>query len=162
MDSILQHAYRDGRLEEVAPRHLGAEDGNTVIAKSIRLSDFLRNLQISNYILSLIRVSSFPYNLINFPLLNFGQIIVLCIMLADLNPLEIFTESSSITTMEMKKIACATIIAAAATMSAVSATASGPSQAPAPAPVSGAFAALPAVGSLIGASLLSFFALYMH
>ena len=32
----LQHAYRDGRLEEVALRHLGAEDGQTVIAKNIR------------------------------------------------------------------------------------------------------------------------------
>lgn len=32
----LQHAYRDGCLEEVALRHLGAEDGNTVIAKNIR------------------------------------------------------------------------------------------------------------------------------
>ncbi|GER32378.1 zinc finger (CCCH-type/C3HC4-type RING finger)family protein [Striga asiatica] len=41
-----KHAYRDGRLEEVVLRHLGAEDGNTVIAKDIRLSDFLRNLQI--------------------------------------------------------------------------------------------------------------------
>ncbi|KAG8391265.1 hypothetical protein BUALT_Bualt01G0170100 [Buddleja alternifolia] len=40
------HAYRDGRLEEVVIRHLGAEDGNTVIAKDIRLSDFLSNLQI--------------------------------------------------------------------------------------------------------------------
>ncbi|MBA0645122.1 hypothetical protein Goklo_013253, partial [Gossypium klotzschianum] len=29
------HAYRDGRLEEVALRHLGAEDGHTVIAKNI-------------------------------------------------------------------------------------------------------------------------------
>ncbi|KAL2478505.1 E3 ubiquitin-protein ligase [Forsythia ovata] len=41
-----KHAYRDGRLEEVVIRHLGAEDGNTVIAKNIRLSDFLSNLQI--------------------------------------------------------------------------------------------------------------------
>ncbi|KAL6575517.1 hypothetical protein OROHE_000894 [Orobanche hederae] len=41
-----KHAYRDGRLEEVVLRHLGAEDGNTVIAKDIRLSDFLSNLQI--------------------------------------------------------------------------------------------------------------------
>ncbi|KAF5938329.1 hypothetical protein HYC85_022588 [Camellia sinensis] len=30
------HAYRDGRLEEVVLRHLGAEDGHTVIAKNIR------------------------------------------------------------------------------------------------------------------------------
>ncbi|XP_044492855.1 putative RING-type E3 ubiquitin transferase C3H69 isoform X2 [Mangifera indica] len=41
-----KHAYRDGRLEEVVLRHLGAEDGNTVIAKDSRLSDFLRNLHI--------------------------------------------------------------------------------------------------------------------
>lgn len=33
----LQHAYRDGRLEEVVLRHLGNEDGQTVIAKHIRL-----------------------------------------------------------------------------------------------------------------------------
>lgn len=32
----LQHAYRDGRLEEVVLRHLGNEDGQTVIAKHIR------------------------------------------------------------------------------------------------------------------------------
>ncbi|KAL5719706.1 RING-type E3 ubiquitin transferase [Ranunculus cassubicifolius] len=41
-----KHAYRDGRLEEVSLRHLGAEDGNTVIAKDIRLSDFLSNLRL--------------------------------------------------------------------------------------------------------------------
>ncbi|XP_022896584.1 putative RING-type E3 ubiquitin transferase C3H69 isoform X2 [Olea europaea var. sylvestris] len=41
-----KHAYCDGRLEEVVLRHLGAEDGNTVIAKSVRLSDFLSNIQI--------------------------------------------------------------------------------------------------------------------
>ncbi|XP_047336377.1 putative RING-type E3 ubiquitin transferase C3H69 [Impatiens glandulifera] len=41
-----RHAYRDGRLEEVALRHLGDEDGYTVIAKNIRLSDFLSNLNI--------------------------------------------------------------------------------------------------------------------
>lgn len=37
---LLQHAYRDGRLEEVDLRHLGAEDGNTVIAKDIRLTTY--------------------------------------------------------------------------------------------------------------------------
>ncbi|KAI6668888.1 hypothetical protein NL676_003773 [Syzygium grande] len=42
-----KHAYRDGRLEEVVLRHLGAEDGQTVIAKDIRLSDFLGDLRIS-------------------------------------------------------------------------------------------------------------------
>lgn len=36
INSMLQHAYRDGRHEEVVLRHLGAEDGNTVIAKDIR------------------------------------------------------------------------------------------------------------------------------
>lgn len=41
-----KHAYRDGRLEEVVLRHLGAEDGDTVIAKDIRLSDFLSRLSI--------------------------------------------------------------------------------------------------------------------
>ncbi|XP_050210333.1 putative RING-type E3 ubiquitin transferase C3H69 isoform X2 [Mercurialis annua] len=41
-----KHAFRDGRLEEVALRHLGDEDGQTVIAKDIRLSDFLGSLQI--------------------------------------------------------------------------------------------------------------------
>ncbi|KAJ6984851.1 RING-type E3 ubiquitin transferase C3H69 [Populus alba x Populus x berolinensis] len=41
-----KHAYRDGRLEEVVLRHLGAEDGQGVIAKNIRLSDFLGSLQI--------------------------------------------------------------------------------------------------------------------
>ncbi|KAL0397554.1 UNVERIFIED_CONTAM: putative RING-type E3 ubiquitin transferase C3H69 [Sesamum calycinum] len=30
-----KHAYRDGRPEEVVLRHLGAEDGNTVIAKNM-------------------------------------------------------------------------------------------------------------------------------
>lgn len=32
----LQHAHRDGRLEEIALRHIGNEDGLTVIAKNIR------------------------------------------------------------------------------------------------------------------------------
>ncbi|KAK6162954.1 hypothetical protein DH2020_002795 [Rehmannia glutinosa] len=36
LDVNSAHAYRDGRLEEVVLRHLGAEDGNTVIAKDIR------------------------------------------------------------------------------------------------------------------------------
>lgn len=34
----LQHAYRDGQLEEVALRHLRAEDGRTIITKNIRYS----------------------------------------------------------------------------------------------------------------------------
>ncbi|GMH04417.1 hypothetical protein Nepgr_006256 [Nepenthes gracilis] len=41
-----KHAYRDGRLEEVVLRHLGAADGKTVIVKDIRLSDFLNSLRI--------------------------------------------------------------------------------------------------------------------
>uniref|UniRef100_A0A7N2N7J6 C3H1-type domain-containing protein n=1 Tax=Quercus lobata TaxID=97700 RepID=A0A7N2N7J6_QUELO len=32
----VMHAYQDGRLEEVVLRHLGSEDGETVIAKNIR------------------------------------------------------------------------------------------------------------------------------
>ncbi|KAM7470306.1 hypothetical protein LguiA_008489 [Lonicera macranthoides] len=59
--------------------------------------------------------------------------------------------------MEMKKIACAALVAAAS-MSAVLAQ----TEAPAPAPASDATAALPALGSLVGASLLSIVALYMH
>lgn len=42
-----KHAYRDGRLEEVVLRHLGAADGETVIVKNIRLSDFLSDMHIS-------------------------------------------------------------------------------------------------------------------
>ncbi|KAK9682995.1 hypothetical protein RND81_10G111400 [Saponaria officinalis] len=42
-----KHSYPDGTLEEVILRHLDAADGETVIAKEIRLSEFLRNLQIS-------------------------------------------------------------------------------------------------------------------
>ncbi|KAK4787721.1 hypothetical protein SAY86_011554 [Trapa natans] len=41
-----KHAYRDGRMEEVVLRHLSAEDGQTVIAKHIRLSDFLSDLHL--------------------------------------------------------------------------------------------------------------------
>jgi E3 ubiquitin-protein ligase makorin len=39
-----KHAYKDGRREEVKLRHLGAADGSTVIAKDVRLSDFLGRL----------------------------------------------------------------------------------------------------------------------
>ncbi|GKB16333.1 putative acyl-CoA dehydrogenase IBR3 [Tanacetum coccineum] len=42
-----QHAYRDGRLEETVLRHLRAEDGQTVIAKDTRLSDFINRMRIS-------------------------------------------------------------------------------------------------------------------
>nr|GMD93614.1 Succinate-semialdehyde dehydrogenase mitochondrial [Ipomoea batatas] len=66
--------------------------------------------------------------------------------------------------MEMKKIACAALVAAAASMSVAMATdaASTPAAASAPSPASDAVAALPAIGSLVGASLVSFFAIYMH
>ncbi|XP_024375821.1 E3 ubiquitin-protein ligase makorin isoform X1 [Physcomitrium patens] len=37
-----KHAFKDGTLEEVKLRHLGAADGNTVIVKNVRLSDFLK------------------------------------------------------------------------------------------------------------------------
>jgi hypothetical protein len=32
----LQHAFKDGTLEEVRLRHLGAADGSTVIVKNVR------------------------------------------------------------------------------------------------------------------------------
>ncbi|KAH6558241.1 hypothetical protein KP509_1Z072400 [Ceratopteris richardii] len=41
-----KHAYRDGTTEEIRLRHLGAADGNTVIAKDVRLSDFLGRLHL--------------------------------------------------------------------------------------------------------------------
>ncbi|KAM7474550.1 hypothetical protein LguiB_021793 [Lonicera macranthoides] len=59
--------------------------------------------------------------------------------------------------MEMKKIACAALVAAASMSAAVAHV-----EAPAPAPASDATVALPVIGSLVGASLLSVFALYMH
>ncbi|XP_024518066.1 E3 ubiquitin-protein ligase makorin [Selaginella moellendorffii] len=40
-----RHAYGDGTKEEVKLRHLGTAEGTTVIAKNIRLSDFLTNLK---------------------------------------------------------------------------------------------------------------------
>ncbi|XP_030962086.1 arabinogalactan protein 23-like [Quercus lobata] len=72
--------------------------------------------------------------------------------------------------MEMKKIACAVLLAAAS-LSAVladhhhhtSSPAPAPAQAaPAPGPSSGASAGLPVVGPLVGASLVSFVAYYLH
>ncbi|KAJ8459139.1 hypothetical protein OPV22_032065 [Ensete ventricosum] len=59
-------------------------------------------------------------------------------------------------TMEMKKIACAVLVAAA------SATAAFAAEAPAPSPASDSFAVAPAVGAVLGASLLSFFAFYLQ
>ncbi|XP_057856240.1 E3 ubiquitin-protein ligase makorin isoform X2 [Cryptomeria japonica] len=41
-----KHAHKDGRLEEVKLRHLGTADGSTVIAKNVRLSEFLGELNI--------------------------------------------------------------------------------------------------------------------
>ncbi|KZV47243.1 hypothetical protein F511_07666 [Dorcoceras hygrometricum] len=64
--------------------------------------------------------------------------------------------------MDMKKIACLAIIAAAAA-SICTAKEESHIAAAAPAPSvlhSGAIAALPMVGSLVGASLLSLFALF--
>ncbi|KAJ9174472.1 hypothetical protein P3X46_013110 [Hevea brasiliensis] len=60
--------------------------------------------------------------------------------------------------MEMKKVACA-ILFAAASMSAVMAE---EAISPAPEPTSAALANLPVVGSLFGASLASFIALYLQ
>ncbi|CAL9149077.1 unnamed protein product [Musa hybrid cultivar] len=60
--------------------------------------------------------------------------------------------------MEMRKIACAVLVAAAAATTALA------TEAPAAAPglASASFAATPAVGAVIGASVLSFFAFYLH
>lgn len=41
-----KHAFRDGTREEVKLRHLGAADGNTVIAKDVRLSEYLGSLDL--------------------------------------------------------------------------------------------------------------------
>lgn len=63
--------------------------------------------------------------------------------------------------MEMKKIACA-VIFAAASVSAVMAQGEA-SLAPAPGPASGASAgSVPVLGSLVGASLVSFVAYCLH
>ncbi|CAJ1978635.1 unnamed protein product [Sphenostylis stenocarpa] len=59
--------------------------------------------------------------------------------------------------MDMRKVTCAVLIAAAS-VSAAMATAEV--AAPAPGPSSGASASLPLVGSLVGASVFSFFALF--
>ena len=53
--------------------------------------------------------------------------------------------------MEMKKVACAVLVAASATVALAA-------DAPAPSPTSASSAAFPAVGAVIGASVLSFFA----
>ncbi|URE32140.1 E3 ubiquitin-protein ligase [Musa troglodytarum] len=67
-------------------------------------------------------------------------------------------ESSSDSAMEMRKIACAVLVAAAAATTALATEA----PAAAPGPASASFAATPAVGAVIGASVLSFFAFYLQ
>ncbi|CAJ1978634.1 unnamed protein product [Sphenostylis stenocarpa] len=62
-----------------------------------------------------------------------------------------------LTISEAKKVTCAVLIAAASVSTAV---ATVEVAAPAPGPSSGASAALPLVGSLVGASVFSFFALF--
>ncbi|TYH32113.1 hypothetical protein ES288_A01G225500v1, partial [Gossypium darwinii] len=77
-------------------------------------------------------------------------------------------------TMDMKKISCAVIVAVAASMSEVMA-AGAPSPAPASAPgaasasaaapgpdSSVAISTMPVLGSLVGATLVSFFAYYLQ
>lgn len=69
--------------------------------------------------------------------------------------------------MEMKKIACAVLVAAAASLSAAVAAddmiSPAPAPAPGPFPAHASAASLPAAaGSLLGASVLSLFALYLH
>ncbi|GMN54804.1 hypothetical protein TIFTF001_023931 [Ficus carica] len=61
--------------------------------------------------------------------------------------------------MDMKKISFAAIIAAASLSSVLAAD---EVLGPAPGPSSGASATLPVVGSLVGASIMSFFAYYLH
>ncbi|KAJ8485009.1 hypothetical protein OPV22_017494 [Ensete ventricosum] len=58
--------------------------------------------------------------------------------------------------MEMRKVACAVLVAAASATGALAA------EAPAPGPASSSFAVTPAVGAVIGASVLSFFAFYLQ
>ena len=55
---ILQHAFHDGRLEEVVLRHLDAEDGQTVIAKDIRYCWCLPITQVSFLFQSLLNFNS--------------------------------------------------------------------------------------------------------
>lgn len=52
----LQHAYRDGRLEEVVLRHIGNEDGQTLIAKHIRF--FYFPSQFSNFVYVLVTITN--------------------------------------------------------------------------------------------------------
>ncbi|KAF2544225.1 hypothetical protein F2Q68_00033068 [Brassica cretica] len=41
-----KHAYSDGHVDEVVVRNLGSQEGETVIADSIRLSEFLGRVHI--------------------------------------------------------------------------------------------------------------------
>ncbi|KAG2258324.1 hypothetical protein Bca52824_077618 [Brassica carinata] len=61
--------------------------------------------------------------------------------------------------MEMKKIAFGVLFAAASMTAVMAVEEAG---APAPGPASAASAALPALGSLVGASLVSLFSYYLH
>ncbi|XP_062178413.1 arabinogalactan protein 23 [Phragmites australis] len=57
--------------------------------------------------------------------------------------------------MEMKKVACAVLVAASATVALAA-------EGPAPAPTSSSAAAFPAMGAVLSASVLSFFAYYLQ
>ncbi|KAK4415546.1 hypothetical protein Salat_2662000 [Sesamum alatum] len=57
--------------------------------------------------------------------------------------------------MEMKKIAFAAVVVAATSMSVAVATTISEAPAPTPVPTSGAIVSLPAMGSLVGATIIS-------
>ncbi|KAJ6385336.1 hypothetical protein OIU77_028499 [Salix suchowensis] len=84
---------------------------------------------------------------------RFGKVV--CIVIARLFCRSLHKKQRA---MEMKRIACAILFAAAS----VSAVMADEAAAPAPSPASGASASLPIVGSLVGASLASFIALYQQ
>ena len=63
--------------------------------------------------------------------------------------------------MDMRKVSFAVIVAAASMSAAMAVDEVLASPAPAPGPSSGASATLPVVGSLVGASIVSFFAYYL-
>ncbi|RRT37872.1 hypothetical protein B296_00058075 [Ensete ventricosum] len=58
--------------------------------------------------------------------------------------------------MEMRKIACAVLVAAASASAALAV------EAPAPGPASGSSTVVPAVGAVVGVSVISFFAFYLQ
>ncbi|KAJ4842567.1 Arabinogalactan protein 23 [Turnera subulata] len=65
--------------------------------------------------------------------------------------------------MEMKKVACAVLFVAASLSAVMAEEVAAPAQAPTGgAPKSGATASLPALGSLLGASIVSFVAFYLQ